>query len=266
MSKPKISIIMGIYNCETTLEASIESMIIQTYTNWELIMCDDGSSDETLKIAQEYEKKIPDKIKVIQNEQNMGLSFSLNHCLENANGEYVARMDSDDINFPERFEKQVEFLNNNPQYAVVGSAVILKNKDEIKGIRLANQIPKKELLAKQVPFMHPTIMMRKSVYDALNGYTVSRLTRRGQDADLWFRFYAAGYSGYNLQEPLLYYSESLDDYKKRSLSKAWDSVIRTSGGINLLKLPIYYQIFAIKPIISALIPNKLMYMYHKKKY
>ena len=114
-----ISIIMGIYNCAETLPEAVESIICQTYENWELIMCDDGSTDGTYKIASEYKEKYPDKIFVLKNEENMGLNYTLNRCLESAKGEYIARMDGADISLPERLEKELVFLNAHPEYAIV---------------------------------------------------------------------------------------------------------------------------------------------------
>ena len=103
----KVSIIMGIYNCQDTLPEAIDSILEQTYTNWELILCDDCSTDNTYSIAEQYKNKYPEKIILIRNSENKKLAFTLNHCLEYATGEYVARMDGDDISAPNRFEKQL---------------------------------------------------------------------------------------------------------------------------------------------------------------
>ncbi|MDK0922904.1 glycosyltransferase family 2 protein, partial [Clostridium perfringens] len=102
--KIKVSIIMGIYNCEKTLSDCIDSLLNQTYTNWELIMCDDSSTDCTYKIAKRYAEKY-NNIILLRNETNKKLSATLNRCLEVAKGEYVARMDADDIALPTRLEK-----------------------------------------------------------------------------------------------------------------------------------------------------------------
>lgn len=124
MNKPKISVIMGIYNCESTLDEAIESILNQTFTDWEMIMCDDGSSDGTYIKAKEYEKKYPGRFVVIRNEHNMGLNITLNNCLKLAKGEYIARMDGDDISLPQRFEKEVDILDNHPEFAIVSTPMI----------------------------------------------------------------------------------------------------------------------------------------------
>ena len=123
-NKKKVSVLMGIYNCAPTLPQAVDSIIAQTYDNWQLIMCDDCSTDNTYDIAKDYAEKYPDKIVLIRNEENLKLSKTLNHCLEYADGEYIARMDGDDISMPERFEKQVAFLEENPKYIVCGCAMI----------------------------------------------------------------------------------------------------------------------------------------------
>ena len=121
----KISIIMGIYNCASTLDEAIESIIAQTYPNWQMIMCDDGSSDNTYEVAEKYVKSDPERFVLIKNETNQGLNITLNNCLAIADGDYVARMDGDDISLPERFEKEVDFLNNHPEFAIVSTPMIL---------------------------------------------------------------------------------------------------------------------------------------------
>ena len=91
----KVSIIMGIYNCAATLPEAIDSILAQTFSDWQLVLCDDGSKDSTYTVAESYQEKFPNKIVLLQNERNMGLNHTLNRCLQIANGEYVARMDGD---------------------------------------------------------------------------------------------------------------------------------------------------------------------------
>ena len=119
----KVSIIMGIFNCAETLSDAIKSILSQTYSDWELIMCDDGSTDNTFHIAQTFASKNPN-IVLIKNDRNMGLNYTLNRCLELATGEYIARMDGDDISLPNRLEEEVSFLDQHPQYAIVSTPMI----------------------------------------------------------------------------------------------------------------------------------------------
>ena len=146
---PKISVIMGIYNCEKTLDESIESIINQTYRNWELIMCDDASSDNTLSIARRYESLYPKKIKVIENKRNLSLAPTLNRCLEFATGKYIARQDADDISLNNRLEIQLNFLEDNKGYDLVGSQMISFNENGVNGVRGVNiDIPDKFTMIK----------------------------------------------------------------------------------------------------------------------
>ena len=113
---PRISVIMGIHNCEKTLREAVDSICRQTYTNWELILWDDGSTDGTYKIAQEYAAEYPDRIRAFHDRENRKLSHALNECLCRAEGELIARMDGDDVSRPERLEKQVRYLQEHPEY------------------------------------------------------------------------------------------------------------------------------------------------------
>lgn len=259
---PTVSVIMGIYNTESKLADSIESILQQTYSDWELIMCDDGSTDRTYEIAKKYSDKY-ENIYLLKNNKNMGLAYSLNKCLKYASGKYIARSDADDINLPNRFKVQVEFLEKNPQYQLVGCSAIIINEKGIRGIRKLNEVPDKKILITSVPFIHPTVMVRKEVYDILNGYTVTSRTRRGQDLDLWFRFFAKGFNGYNIPIPLYKYNESLNDYKKRNLKIRLSEITTRYFGYKLLGFPKYYNIFLLKPLLATVIPDKLIYRYHK---
>ncbi|WP_308746140.1 glycosyltransferase family 2 protein [uncultured Bacteroides sp.] len=261
----KVSVIMGAFNAASTLSASIDSVLQQTCKDWELIICDDCSTDNTFDVAKSYAEKYPN-IRVIRNEKNSRLAYSLNHCLKYVQGEYIARMDTDDLCLPDRLEKQVAFLDAHPDLAVVGGGVMLFDGEKVKKTIFNPEKPRKEYLAKGVPFFHPTIMMRKSVYDALNGYIVSDRTKRGQDYDMWFRFYAKGFRGYNLQEPVLRYHDSLSDYsKKSSWNMTWGATKTMWLGFNACKMPLFLYPWILKPIVSWLLPKKLIYMIHNKK-
>ncbi|PJW13250.1 glycosyl transferase [Geobacillus sp. Manikaran-105] len=262
IDSPKVSVIMGIYNCSTTLAESIDSILAQTYKNWELILCDDNSTDDTYRIAREYAEKY-NNIILLRNEKNMGLAATLNRCLEYVSGKYVARMDGDDISLPERFQKQVAFLESNPEYSVVGTGMISFDEKGDIGIKLGIPEPKPTDLAKNNPFMHATIMMRTEVYKALNGYRVTSYTRRTEDIDLWFRFFAAGFKGYNMQEALYKVREDRTAYKRRKFKYYLDAARLLFEGIRLLNLPARYYLFVLKPILSGLTPNFLLKKYHE---
>ncbi len=265
MSKPKVSVIMGIYNGEKTMRRAIDSIIEQTFTDWELVVCDDCSTDKTLEILSEYAEK-DERIKVVRNEKNLRLAATLNHCLKEAKGEYIARMDADDICLPERFEKQVKYLDVHPEMAVVGTGCIIFDENGDKLVRgIGCEYPLKKVVNKSTPFMHVTIMMRKSAYDLLEGYRVCPETMRAEDLDLWYRFRMAKLDGYVIQEPLVKVCEALEDFKRRTVKAAWGMVKINKKYHRLLKIPFKYRWYIYKPLISALLPNRLMAWYHKKK-
>lgn len=257
MSQEKISIIMGIFNCSQTLPKAIDSILAQTYENWELIMCDDCSTDDTFAIAKEYQEKYPDKIILIQNETNSRLAYSLNHCLKYATGKYVARMDGDDISAPERFEKQVEFLKENPEIDLVGTSMQrFSDENGMADIDYSAENPDYYTLKNRVPYHHATIMTYKSVYDNLNGYTVCERTIRGQDYDLWFRFYKAGFKGQNLKEALYLVREDKDAIRRRTFKVRLNAFKTTCFGFRLLGYPKYWL---IKPFISMILKSLTPY-------
>jgi glycosyltransferase EpsE len=247
---------MGAYNCENRVSKCIDSIIGQTYRDWEFIICDDCSTDHTLEVLKKYESQ-DKRIKIIKNRSNMKLAATLNHCLQEVKGSYIARIDDDDIALPDRIEKQAKFLNLHPEYAVVGSAARLTDGEKITGVRKAKEYPNKADVIYGPPHMHPTIMMRREAYDLLQGYTVAGHTKRGQDWDLWFRFYAAGLQGYNIQEELIVYHENQNDYRKRTIKTALGYTRTAINGYKLMKVPFWKYIFAIKPIVSYFIPEPI---------
>lgn len=264
MKEPKVSVIMGAYNCESTIGDSIKSIISQTYTNWELIVCDDCSTDNTYQVVKEFCDKYPNKIILLKNESNQKLATSLNNCLKVARGEYIARMDADDESFPERFDKQVAFLDNHPEYQVVSCKSVVYDENGEREIIGEVGEPGKICMLRNVPFVHPTIMMRRSAYDSIGGYTVLPRTSRGQDIDLWFKFFSKGYRGYILPDVLYkYYNLKSTRKNRKSIKLAINYTNTNLVGFRLLKFPLYYYVFAFKPIASTLIPERIKVLRRK---
>ena len=264
INNEKISVIMGIYNCAETLPTAIDSIINQTYTNWELIMCDDASTDNTYEVALSYKKKYPDKIILLQNEVNSKLSFSLNHCLKYANGKYVARMDGDDISDSMRFEKQINFLRKNSEFDLVGSYMQRFDGDKYADVVKCIENPDRYTLKNKNPFFHATILTYKRVYDKLGGYTVSKRTTRAQDYDLWFRFYFAGFKGKNLPEVLYYVRENSSAIKRRTFKSRWNSFKTTVIGFKLLNYPKIWIVKAfLVNVLKSFTPACFVVVYRK---
>ncbi len=256
---------MGVYNGEKTVRESIDSVLAQTFTDWEFVICNDASTDSTPPILEEYKERYPEKFIILHNEKNLMLSGCLNRCLKAASGEYIARMDDDDKCLPQRFAVEVACLDAHPEYSVVGSEVQFFNAEGLGEVIHKIQEPTVYDVPKVNPFFHPTIMMRKSVYDALGGYTSNERTRRMEDVDLWYRFFAAGYRGYNIPEVLLYYRFDSNALKKRKLKYSVDACKIVFGGVRMLQLPAKYYLYSLKPLLSWAMPEKLKTIYRKKR-
>lgn len=266
----KISILMGIYNCEATLREAIDSIVNQTYTNWKFIICDDGSSDNSFLIAKEYEQQDPDRFLVIQNKKNMGLNATLNRCLALADGDYIARMDGDDISVDTRFEKEIDILNNHPEYAIVSSHMITFDEGGEWGCITTLEKPEKKDFPTHVPmFCHAPCMVRKEAFLDVNGYTEDPHLLRVEDYHLWYKFYAKGYKGYNIQEPLYKMRDDRNALHRRTPSARMNGIYATFLGFKMLELPSWMYIYAIKnavvELIKIVMPDKVYVVLHKRR-
>ena len=181
---PRVSVIMPVYNGEKFVGEAIESILNQTFSDFELIIIDDASTDGTLEVV----RKFPDgRIRIIRNHENIGIARSRNKGLREAQGEYIAVHDSDDISYPERFELQVKFLDNHPEVAAVGSwyVVIDENGEELERVKLWTRDDDiKAVLLKKNQFAHGAMMIRKECLKAVGGY---RHIERCEDYDLCLR-------------------------------------------------------------------------------
>lgn len=249
----KISVLMGIYNCEATLAEAIRSIQNQTYENWELIICDDGSTDDSLRVAEEYAEK-DSRIIVIKNEKNEGLNYTLNHCLEHATGDYIARMDGDDISLPYRFERQVEFLGNNREFDIVSSPMIYFDDNGEWGRETAIEYPTGGDIVAGTPICHAPVMMRKECMDKVGGYTVDKRLLQAEDVNLWIKLYAAGYRCYNINEPLYCMRNDQNAFRRRKYRNYINSTYARLDGCKKLGLGPKYYISSLKPMIAGLIP------------
>ena len=266
---PKVSILMGIYNCAPTLREAVDSILSQTFTDWELILCEDGSKDETYAIAQEYRRQYPDRIVLLRNEKNMGLNHTLNRCLQAASGEYCARMDGDDISLPDRFEKQVAFLDAHPAYAIVSTPMIFFDEQGEWGRNQMIERPQRDDFIHHSPVhCHAPCMIRREAYLAVGGYTEDLRMLRFEDVNLWYKLYAAGYRGYNLSEPLYMMRDGREAAWRRSLRSRMNGVYVTYVGFRLFRYPWYMYRFVvldfIKHFIKGVMPEKLYLFFHKR--
>lgn len=263
--KYRISVIMGIYNCAPTLREALNSMLSQTYKCFKVILCDDGSTDDTYAIAKEYADKYENFI-VIKNDCNLKLAATLNHCIEYVDTEYIARMDGDDISVPNRLEVLVNFLDSHPEYAFVSSAMIHFDDGGDWKITYKEKEPTIDSFKWASPFCHAPVLMRTEVLRTVGCYTAEPKVERMEDFYLWHKFYRLGYKGYNLQEPL---------YKMRDDKNA--TVRRQGIFINIRGYKTYMEVLkalgvknywiapTLKLIIKLFVPNILKHTLRRLK-
>lgn len=265
MVRGKISVLMGIYNCADTLEEAIDSILSQTYSNWQLIMCDDCSTDDTYAVAKKIAEKYPDQMLLIRNEKNRKLQYTLNHCLQYADGEFIARMDGDDTCSPDRFAKEIEFLNKHPEFALVSCDMSLFDKDgEFRVIHYSKEPTGKSLL-RTSQFCHAGCMMRTSVMKELGGYSESKNCERVEDYDLWVRLYAAGYKGYNIQETLYQMRDDRNATRRRTVrNRLNESGVKFRAGV-MFRIPLWGCAYAMIPMVKLLIPTSIYGVLHRNK-
>lgn len=254
MDKNKITIIMGAYNVADTVGRAIDSLVAQTCDEWLLLICDDGSCDDTYGVIKSYEQRYPDKIHTYQNDKNHGLTYTLNFLVEKVQTEYIARMDADDVSIDDRLKKQMQFLDEHREYAFVGSSI---NKFDEGGIyctcKMKEKPEKKDFLWNS-PFVHPTIMIRTKSLREVGGYRDIPKTFRCEDYDLWFRLYEKGYKGFNINEVLLNYYEGQESFPKRKfIYRINEMRVRFEGYKRLNLFPIGI-IYVIKPLLVGIIP------------
>lgn len=260
--KPKLSVIMGVYNCAPYLQEALDSLYAQTFQDFEIILCEDGSKDNTYGVAK-HNADLHTNIKLMRNERNMGLNVTLNRCLAIAQGEYIARMDGDDISDFTRFEKEVSFLDNHPEYAIVSTP--MNYFDEAGIFMVGDEIgePSKVDFIKGTPFCHAPCMVRKEAYDAVGGYSISDYLLRVEDYHLWMKMYMKGFRGYRINEPLYNMRDDRNAQHRRTWKNRRNEVYVKILVWKNLNLPFYYLIFCLRPIVAAILPSWLYIYLHK---
>lgn len=264
---PKISVIMPVYNMadDPLLDQAVNSILHQTFQDWELILCDDGSTDDTLHHL--YRFAVADqRIHILKNPVNRGAGYARNACLRTAAGMYIALMDADDFSDSKRLEKQADFLESHPEYAFVGCNVWLRDRQGVWGRRRMEERPDSESFLDTLPFVHPSVMIRAEAVHALGGYSQMRIARRAEDYEFFMRLYAAGYRGYNMQQELLGYLEEPDSYRRRKYkSRIAECAVRLQGfrRLGILK---GHSRYVLKPLAVGLLPARLLYLQHKRRF
>ena len=262
--KPLISVIMGIYNCEATLEDAVNCIVSQTFSDWELIMCDDGSTDGTYDKAKALKQLYPDKLILIRNEQNMGLNHTLNRCLKAASGSYIARMDGDDLCAPERFEKELTALENRPDIAIVSTDMEFFDDNSVWGMISHPDFPVERDFLHGSPFCHAPCLVRSEAFKAVGGYTESPKLLRVEDYHLWLKMYKHGYRGMNIHEALYQMRDDTNAYSRRKFKYRLNEAYVKCLVVREFKLSPLCYIHAMRPVIVGLLPKFVYDILHKR--
>ncbi len=260
-----ISVIMGVYNGETTVAESVKSIMASTVKDIEFIICDDGSTDRTREILEAFARDDA-RIKLIFNGRNEGLAYSLNCCLAIASGNYIARQDADDISHSERLERQRDFLDHHSEFGFVGTSARLIHNGEMWGIRRYPRDVDEAMLSVGNMFIHPTLMFRREVLTAANGYFTGKEALRCEDYELLMRLYGMGVKGYNMQECYLDYREDPAEGKHHSWKMRLDEVKVRFRGAKLMKTGLKGKLYAFRPIALMLLPKKIYVKMRKKRW
>jgi glycosyltransferase involved in cell wall biosynthesis len=205
-SSPPITVLLAVYNGQQYLREAMESVLAQTFSDFEFLIIDDGSTDGSLKILQEYAAKYS-RIRIVSR-PNKGLTNTLNEGLSLARGEFLARMDADDICMPQRFERQIAYLKEHPDCVLVGSRVLLMDPEGLPIREMCLEQTHEEIdsahLNRGWPVVHPAAMMRMSALDQIGGYRDEFNTL--EDLDLFLRLAEVGKLA-NLPDILLHYRQ-----------------------------------------------------------
>lgn len=206
---PKLSVITAVYNAERYIEESLDSVFAQPYTDFELILIHDSSTDNTLKLLEPYAER--SNVTLLQNKYNEGYGFSRNRGFVAAQGEYIAIHDADDVSLPHRFQKEVKFLDERKDITVVGGhairisdtgqivgSMVYPPKDTRDAFRVINQF-------KLNPIIDPSSMFRRQPILDIGAYRMEPELKTVHDFDLWCRLLLEGHYLYNFQEPLIKY-------------------------------------------------------------
>lgn len=238
----RLSVILPVFNAEDYIYESIESILNQTFSDFELIIINDASSDNSESIINKFNDA---RIRYFKNETNLGIIRSLNYGLELAKGEYIARMDADDISFSDRFYDQISFLDENSDVNVVGSWVLAFN--NISGYTERWLLPSTidsfnfDLFISADPrIAHPASMFRKICVLEVGGYDIN-LDRSGvEDADLWFRLFSNGNRIVNIPKFLLKYrihnsqlTNNRSDFGRKCFNLAYKKLLDSTLKVDL---------------------------------
>lgn len=203
-NNPLVSILIATYNSENFIKETLDSVLNQTYKNLEIVLCDDASSDNTVNILKEYQKK-DERVKIIQNNKNLGISLNMNNGSRQCNGKYIAILDGDDWAYPYRIEEQVKLMEENPKVVLCSGYMDIC--DETLNVKTTRKYPLEDknirkAIIRYNPICHPASMWRTSELKKTTLYSDNFTIAR--DYDLLVRISKFG-EYRNIDKPLIKY-------------------------------------------------------------
>lgn len=254
LGAPLVSVVMGVYNCESTVAAAIESIANQTLHDWEIIICDDGSTDTTAEVVRQQVATLRHAT-VITNASNLGLAASLNRCLAKSTGFFIARMDADDVCESRRLETQVRFLEAHPDISFVGTGATFFDEVGTWGSPRLQARPTKKDLIRGTQFIHPTVMLRRQALNDVGGYSEAKRDWRVEDYRLWIALYAKGHVGANILQPLLAYRNDRAALGRRTWRARVNEALAMFDAATLFEAGVAGRGRAMKPLAMVLLPE-----------
>lgn len=220
---PLVSVVMSVFNGEDFLDEAVDSVLSQSFDDFEFLVCDDGSTDATWSILVDKAAEDP-RLRPIRNSSNQGLTRALNALIAESVGLYVARMDADDISHRDRFRKQVAVFRDKPEVGVVFTSTRLVDTNG-RFVCDSWRPESVDTILKRLPYInyipHSSVMLKRSVFAELGLYDTT--WRRSQDRELWMRFAEAGVSFYYLREPLLDFRKHRESVSNKERATQFDA-------------------------------------------
>lgn len=251
---PPVTVLMSVYNGIEYLDEAIESIVNQTFSEFEFLIIDDASTDGSRERLEDWADR-DERIRLLFHEENHGLGYSLNEGVRKARGTWIARMDDDDISMPDRLERQMAYVSRCPKVDILGGWALECDADgEVQRTR---EFPTDHedivRLVWTCPIQHTTVLFKREAIQRAGSYNPN--LRRRQDYDLWFRCVDAGLRFRNLAKPLIYYRITDAYYENNDISVALSQVAIGWRGCKRLGAPLRAYIGVVAPLVRALLPK-----------
>ncbi len=265
---PMISVIMGVLYRRSDLSLlarAVSSILGQSLGDFELLICDDGSTAEAQRYLEKQARN-DGRIRLLRGCARTELAAKLNFCLGAAKGGFIARMDDDDCSLPERFEKQVLYLNGHTEISFVGSSALLEQDGRTAGRRQFPALPQVSDFMLVQPYIHPTLLFRREALEAVGGYCEAKRCFGCEDYDLLLRLYEAGFTGANLPEALLQYTLPPKGQSTRTMKMRVNEVRTRLVRYKALGLLPGKLLYAVKPVAAGLVPRPALEKMKRKRW